>query len=141
LEEALATFGDLSNTFWVAFTEFSVGQLDLRAGKDRFAEERYRSSLTSFRQLDSLMGTTWALNAFADLALTRGQYERALRLVGVCDALRERVGKATPIEVGLYGDMGAAARSFLDEVTADRLYREGLAMGLEDAVAYALQGE
>jgi predicted ATPase/class 3 adenylate cyclase len=138
-EEALATFKDLSNTFWVAFTEFNVGGLDLKAGNDRVAEERYRSSLTAFRRLDSLMGTTWALNAFADLALSRGQYERALRLIGVCDALREHLGKATPIEVALYGDMGAAARKFLDEVTAASVYQEGLAMGLEDAVSYALQ--
>ncbi len=39
------------------------------------------------------------------------------------------------------GDVGEAARSFLDADTAEGLYQEGLTMELEDAVSYALQHE
>jgi hypothetical protein len=141
LEEALATFEELKDTFWVAFTEMSVGHMDKTAGDDQTAEKRYRSSLAGFRQLDSLMGTTWTLYGFADLALGRGEYERALRLAAVCDALRERLGKPTPVEKALFGDVGLGARASLNEGTAERAYRQGLAMDLEEAVAYALLRE
>jgi predicted ATPase/class 3 adenylate cyclase len=138
-EEALATFEDLHDTFWVAFTHLSVGHVDRLKGSDEAAEKRYRLSLSLFRQLDSPMGTTWALYAFADLALYRGEHGRALRLVGASDALRERVGKATPVEMALFGDVRAAARSYLDEATAEGLHQEGFAMAVEDAVTYAMQ--
>jgi len=39
------------------------------------------------------------------------------------------------------GNVGEAARSLLDEGTAEGLYQEGLTMELEDAVSYALQHE
>ncbi|MFN2557884.1 MAG: hypothetical protein ABR592_13650 [Nitriliruptorales bacterium] len=85
-----------------------------KEGNGEAAERRYRASLSVFRQLDNLMGTEWALYAFADLALLRGQHERALRLVGASDALRERVGEAV-LEKAIMGDVAEIARTFLDD--------------------------
>jgi tetratricopeptide (TPR) repeat protein len=140
-EDALETFKDLRNTYWVALMELIVSQVDRREGKFEAADKRIRSGLSAFQQLDSLMGTMWALYSFADLALHCGQNERTLRLVGACDSLRDRVGEMPALVVATMGDVGNPARSFLDEATAEGLYQEGLAMGLEDAVAYAKQHE
>lgn len=137
-EDALETFKDLRDTYWVALLETMVGGVDRMEGKVEAADRRSRASLSAFRQIDNLMGTSWVIYSFADLALLRGQHERALRLVGASDALRggvEMPGLAT----AMMGDVGAAARSFLDENTAEELYEEGRTMPLEDAVAYALQ--
>lgn len=71
----------------------------------------------------------------------RGQQERALRLVGACDSLSERVGDKPTLAIATMGDVGEAARAILNETTAESLYQEGLAMDLDDAVAYALRHE
>ncbi|MDP8931343.1 MAG: tetratricopeptide repeat protein, partial [Actinomycetota bacterium] len=138
-EEALETFNDLHDAFWSALTELLLGQVDRTEGKLEAAEQRYRTSLSKARQLDSLMGTMWVLYTFADLAQLRGQHERALRLIGGYDALRERLGDMPALATVIMGDVGGAARSFLDEATSETLYREGREMELEDAVMYALQ--
>ncbi len=140
-EEALEAFKDLGNTYWVALMELIVSQVDRREGKFDSADNRIRAGLAAFQQLDSLMGTMWALYSFADLALHRGQHERALRLVGASHSLRERVGEMPALVMATMGDVGEAARSLLDAETAEGLYREGLTLEVEHAVAYALQHE
>jgi hypothetical protein len=55
--------------------------------------------------------------------------------------MRDRVGEMPALVMATMGDVGDAARSYLDGATAESLYQEGLAMGLEDAVAYAMQHE
>jgi hypothetical protein len=52
-----------------------------------------QGGLSSFQQLDSLFETMWALYSCADVALHRGQHERALHPVGACDSLRDPVGR------------------------------------------------
>ena len=140
-EDALETFEGLGDTYWVALTQLMVSQVDKREGRFEAAENRIRAALSGFRQLASEMGTGWALYSFGDVALHRGEPDRALRLVGASDALLEQVGEMPALATATMGDVGATARSFLDEATADRVYHEGLTMGLEDAVAYALHGQ
>jgi tetratricopeptide (TPR) repeat protein len=140
-EDALKAFKDLRDTYWVALMELIVSQVDRREGKFDDADKHMCAGLAAFQQLDSLMGTMWALYSFADLALHRGQHERALRLVGASHSLRERVGEMPTLAMATMGDVGEAARSLLDEGTAEGLYHEGLTMELDDAVAYALQHE
>jgi predicted ATPase/class 3 adenylate cyclase len=139
LEDALATFEDLHDRYWSAFTERIVGHVDKVEGNEEAAEQRYRASLLASRQHDLPVVTASALYAFADLALARGQPERAIRLAGASRALREQLGEVWSFEVYLVGDVPSATRSFLPEGAADSLYEEGRAMGVQDAVAYALQ--
>ncbi|HEX2029455.1 MAG TPA: NB-ARC domain-containing protein [Nitriliruptorales bacterium] len=137
-EDAWKIFTDLGDAWWIAFAQFSLGVVDRKEGDHPAAEKRFHASLLAFRNLDNLMGIRWALKAFADLALFRGQHERALRLVGASDALRERVGESV-LEKAIRGDVGQTARSYLEEATGEGLYQEGQAMEFDDAVAYALQ--
>ena len=108
-------------------------------GNDESAEKRYRRSLTTCSEHGLLMLTTSVLYAFADVALRRGQPERALRLVGASDALREPFGEKSPAEKASMRDVRAAARPLVDEATAEGLYEEGQAMEIDDALAYALE--
>ena len=113
--------------------------VDRRERKLEAADERMRASLAAFRQLDSPMATMLVLYSFADIAHHRGQHERALRLVGASEALRERGAEMPALAMTTMGDVGEAARSFLDEGTARRVYEEGLVMEPEDALGYALE--
>ncbi|HET6771344.1 MAG TPA: adenylate/guanylate cyclase domain-containing protein [Actinomycetota bacterium] len=138
-EDALATFNDLRDPYWTAFVGRLIGHVDRMEGKNEDAESRFRASLSSSRQHDLLYVIASGLYAFADLALTRGQHERAIRLAGASDALRERLGEVRSFEKELVGDVREAASSFMDEATAESLYKEGRRMEADDAVAYALQ--
>jgi tetratricopeptide (TPR) repeat protein len=141
LEDALETFKVLPDPYWVAFTELLLGQLDRFEGNADDAEKHYRFCLTASCQHDFVMMATSVLYAFADLALLRGQHERALRLAGASDALREPLGDKSPLEKASVKDVRGTARQVVDEAAADALYEEGRAMRLEDAVAYAMQDE
>jgi predicted ATPase/class 3 adenylate cyclase len=138
-EGALATFEDLRDPYWSAFTERMVGQVNRIEGNLEAAEALYRSSLSSSRQNNQLLVTASVLYAYADLALARGQHARAIRLAGASDALRDRLGELQSFDAEFLGDVPAASRSFVDEATAERLYRDGRAMELDEAVTYALQ--
>lgn len=136
-EEALATFED--DPYWTAFTERMVGQVDRIEGNFEGAETRYRTSLSASRQNDQLLVTASVLYAYADLALARGEHQRAIRLAGASDALRNRLGDLRSFDADFLGDIRAGARFFIDEATAGRLYEDGQAMELDEAIAYALQ--
>ncbi|MDQ4038080.1 MAG: AAA family ATPase [Actinomycetota bacterium] len=139
-EEALQTFQDVGNTYYVGLVECMLAQCDRNEGKLDAAQARIRAGLSSYRAIKSTMGTGWALYQLADLALQRGQHARALRLVAVSDALLDEVnGEIPALVVATTGDVGQAARAGLDEATAERVYQEGRAMPYDDAVAYALQ--
>ena len=147
LEEARAMYGDalqtfeyLGNTYYVGLVQAMLAQTDRNAGDLDAAEERLCSSLSSFRAIESVMGTAWALYQFADLAVQRGRHERALRLVAASEKLLDEVGGELPAPVvATTGDLGAITRASLDELTAERAHREGLAMTAEEAVAYAVE--
>lgn len=141
MEEALATFEDLGSAWYIAFAERNVGHLDRLEGSLDAAENRYRKSLSGLREVESALGVGWVVYGFADLALARGQYERAVRLAGASRAIRDREGEVWSFDYVFVGDVRERARAFLDEATAENLYREGLEMQFEEAVAYALQPE
>jgi predicted ATPase/class 3 adenylate cyclase len=138
-EVALATFRDLGNMYWVAFAERLLGGIERSEGNDRAAEERYRTSLSIAKQHGLSVLIASNLYAFAELALFRGQNERALSLAGTSEAMRERLGPTPSMEIEMMGDVVAAARTMVDEATADRVYREGWATEVDDAIAYALE--
>jgi hypothetical protein len=118
-----------------------LGQLDRSEGHEEAAERRYRSSLTASWRRDFKLLATSVLYAFADLALLRGQQERALRLAGASRCPARTPRDKSPLEKASVRDVRAAARDCVDEATIEALYGEGRAMELEDAVAYALQHE
>ena len=138
-EEALAAFRVLDDSYWVAFLERIVGGIDRFESDDEAADKRFRSSLSLAGQHDHLVVVASALYALADLAVARGQHDRALRLVGASEALRDRVGEPPPQEMEMVGDVRGAASAFLDEGAATSAYQEGRSMALHDAVAYALE--
>jgi hypothetical protein len=80
------------------------------------------------------------LVGWAGLARALGQLGRAARLSGAVEALRETIGSRLEQEEQTEHERTiSAARSGLDESRFNELWREGQAMTLEQAVAYALE--
>ena len=79
------------------------------------------------------------LEGFAKLAGAAGQPQRAARLFGAAQALRDRIGTPIPpVERADYDAALAQARAQLDEVAFGEAWAEGRATGWEAAAAYAL---
>jgi tetratricopeptide (TPR) repeat protein len=130
--EDLRNHNDL---FMAAMTEIMVGGVDLLEGNLDAAERRYHAGLSTYLGIDNVMGMSWALYSFADLAVRRGQPERALCLVAASDNLRGGTDLPALVAATL-GDVGESARERLDDRAADEAYRLGHEMSVEQAVAY-----
>jgi hypothetical protein len=97
--------------------------------------------LTLFRELESPMSIAECLEGFAGAAGMGGKGERAARLYGAADSLREYLG--APLQSGdrpRYEHQLAAARSVVDIEVWEAAWKQGRTMTLEEAVAYALEG-
>ena len=80
------------------------------------------------------LGVTETLLGLACVAEARGEAERAARLFGACEALREVMdAPPEPGELALQEPYLAAARSQLDETSWQEAWAEGRAMTLEEA--------
>jgi hypothetical protein len=73
----------------------------------------------------------------ANAAHSAGKPERAAKLAAAAAAHLEKVRAKLPDAFFPFRDPGEAAAELLDPETFDRLWAEGWAMSLEEAVAYA----
>ncbi len=118
----------------------NLGWAALIRGDHQKAEALHEESLVLCRELgDKLIGLE-SIEGFACAAGAGGAAERAARLLGAAEALREAAGyqQATRAR-SLREPYLAAARSRIDETAWTTAWEEGRSMTFEKAVAYALQ--
>ena len=96
-------------------------------------------------QLGDRANLAYCLEGLATVAESRGQAERAARLIGAAEGLHEAVG--VPVYVyyeahrSPYERTAAAVRSRLGEPAFEAARAEGRAMSAKAAVAYAPRGD
>jgi DNA-binding CsgD family transcriptional regulator/tetratricopeptide (TPR) repeat protein len=105
--------------------------------------ERARTSYEECLMLCKELGNKWvasdSLEGLACISAAEGTSERAARLFGATETLREAVGyQYIPEEDAWREPYLAAARSRLDERAWDKAWAEGRAMSMEQAIEYAL---
>jgi non-specific serine/threonine protein kinase len=112
----------------------------LHAGNADWARELIRQSLDGCRKVQSILGSTECLAAFAATDVVRGHAARAVRLFAAqAEGFRRIGGEATPADRAETGRFLAAARTALPEDAFLAAWAEGQAMTLEQAIAYALE--
>jgi tetratricopeptide (TPR) repeat protein len=117
----------------------NLGWATLRQGKRESAKTLHEESLVLCRELGDEMIATESLEGLACYAEAKGEPERATRLFGAAEALREAVGyQQTPRERALREPYLAAAQSRLERAPWTRAWEEGRSMSFEEAIAYAL---
>lgn len=104
-----------------------LGETARRAGDAALARERLSAALESFAALSDPGGLADAFDGLARLAATAGEADRAGRLLGAAERLRESSGRR-PIRADLR-----------PPAVPDTARDEGRAMAPEDALGYALQ--
>jgi predicted ATPase/class 3 adenylate cyclase len=139
VEEALAIYRDLGNLFAVADSLSGLGSFYRIVGDSAAATAAQRESLEKFVQVGNPTGIAMVLEEMAMIETIDGRYERALRLAGAADALKDQTGGGAPAELMRSAESFEEARRNLDPETAERAWDEGREMGTDKAIAYAVE--
>ena len=117
----------------------NLGWAVLLQGDHQQAKSYFEESLTLCKELGDKLTTSESLEGLACIFGARGEAERAARLFGTAQALRETVGyRHTPEEDALREPYLATARSRLGEKAWEEALTRGRAMSMEEAIEYAL---
>jgi predicted ATPase/class 3 adenylate cyclase len=146
-EQALAMFRELDDPFGIGWSLFMTATSDARLpqGDKALARERFREAIRLFAGFGDVSALAMHARSLARLEAASGRFDRALRLVGASQALRQRAG------VGLL-DVNEALLDAFDPVTTEalaaadrsredieRLIGEGAALSPHEAVSYVLE--
>src|SRR6266511_1316855 len=143
LVESRSLFQQIRTPSAVAEAQFELGRV-ARAQGDELEERRLLiESLAGYRDFwSNKREVASCLEELAGLAAMNRQATHAVRLFGAAEALRERANTPLPpvYQPGYERDV-ATARTQLDAATFAAAWDAGLAMTLEQAIAYALDYE
>jgi DNA-binding CsgD family transcriptional regulator len=120
----------------------NLGWATLLRGEYDKARILHKESLALCHDLGDKMVASESLEGLACTAGAKGDAERTARLFGAAEALRDAVGcQQIPRERDLREPYLEASRSRLAEAAWEKAFMEGRAMGMEEAVEYALSKE
>jgi hypothetical protein len=140
IEEGLAL--EETGGYWpeVVFAHFVYGDVARAQGQASLAAEWYARSLKTVVHYRDQPDVAERLEGFAKLAGEAHQPQRAARLFGAAEALRERIGlPIPPVERADYDRAVALARAQLDPAAFNSAWAAGKALNWEQAAAYALE--
>jgi tetratricopeptide (TPR) repeat protein len=142
LDEALGHARSASLRWTIATITTLLGHVARQQQDYPAAKARYRESLSLYRAFASPTYAAWCLEGFAAALSAEGRYPQATRLCGAAAALREQAQTPLPsAEQVFFEQTVAGAKAALD---ADRFNREwlaGSALGMNEAIDYALSPE
>lgn len=141
-EESLAIYRELDSKIGIACVRHNLGNLALEQGEYSVAYPLLKEGLAILLDAKDIWAINFALDSLAGIAAGQGQSERALRLAGASEALRESAGiLLPPVWQAWVERLLEPARKMLDEEGCAVAWAEGRAMNLEQAVAFALREE
>ena len=141
-EESLTLARDVGNGFLTSEVLSARSRAECKDGNLESAEASLIESLTIAGDLNHPDAATQALEGFAELAVAKHAPKRAATILGTAGRLREETGLALSVhEDREHKRVAAAARAALGDAAFDQAWREGSAMGLEEAVRYALNDQ
>lgn len=142
LEESVALFEVIGDKRFANFARSELAHLLRRQGHDQEAAQLYHAAIMIWQDLGHLAAVAHQLESLAMIAVAQDHPRRAARLFGAAEALREATRSTmTEVEREEYGRAVGALRTGLDDATFGTAWREGRAMALEQAIAYALADE
>jgi tetratricopeptide (TPR) repeat protein len=138
-EEGLTYWRGLQDQRGMVFTLRGLGGAVCREGRYTEAGALFAESLHLARRLGMRKHTAEALEGLASVALGMGQPDRAARILGASDALRETVhGALSPDERLIRDRIVAAVRRELTDATFAEAWADGKAMTVDEAIAFAV---
>jgi len=140
--ESKKLFRDVGSRWGVARALLGLAGTMLCEGYLEGAASQYRESLIMGREVRNKATMTICLAGLGAIAAAQGKFERAAHLAGVVDPLRDKVGVRLwhALHV-LYDRYMGIAREQSGDANWARMYAQGQAMSLEQAIDYALAVE
>jgi predicted ATPase/DNA-binding SARP family transcriptional activator len=138
-EHIQLTHEGMGNAQGIGFSLFHLGRIDRLQGNFVSAQVNFSESIKLFWHIGDKRGLGYSLFGFACLAQVLEEPDRAARLFGVVDSIRENLG--TLLEAILqseYEQAKAAIQDVLGEESLQTAWSEGYKMTLGEAVQYAL---
>ncbi len=145
LEESLSVRRQLGHRLGIAWTSASLGDLAWEESDHTSARSFYSESLAVCTELGDRLGIPARLDRLASVAAAQGVPDRAARLWGAAERLREETGSPLPAnERSRYDVQVAAARSAAQSILGEdggftAAWAEGRKMTLEKAIELALE--
>lgn len=140
LEESLALRRQLGNKWGVGVSLGTLGWVAICEGDWVRARERLWESLQVRQEIGDKGGSAWCLERLAEMALAHGKPEKAVHLLSAAAALRISIGSIIdPADQEDYDSKLNTLRAELGVSRFAKLWDEGNALTLEQAVAHALE--
>jgi predicted ATPase len=136
--ESLALRRKLGDKRGISLMLNNLGEVTLNQGNTAQSFTFYVESLALCRELQDKEGAAYCLEGLAGAAVTRGHIERAARLWGVAEALREAIGSPLPpADRTRYDRLVAEARAQADPAAWQSAWEIGRQTRLDQAVIFA----
>jgi predicted ATPase/class 3 adenylate cyclase len=139
-EEALAIQRELNDQWGIANALKNLGDVAQEQGEYAAARAFQQESLTVFKELGDRWGIAEVLHGLGVAAGGQGHADRAARLWGAAEAIRE--ANSTPMDPDEHRKHTlrvAAARESMGNKAFSAAWNEGRSMSMEKAIAYALE--
>ena len=138
-ENGLNIFGRLRNRSFHTIFSSELGHIARHTGDTNRAKEIYRETLQNWQDLGNRAAVAHELECFGLLAVTDEEPQRAIKLFGAAEALRERIqASMTDYERLEYDRAIAQLHSMLAEAEFAALWSQGRSMSMEQAIEFAL---
>ena len=136
-EESLRLYRSLEDGFGVGWANHMLGTLYITIGEPQKGEPYLREGLLTFAASRDLSGILLLLLDFAILAGAHADEERQWRLAGAANEIQVSTGTDL-VDVPIGEFSWEVPKPPTGDERAERLYRDGQRMSVEDAIAYAL---
>ena len=138
-EESLAIRRALKNRGGIGRSLHNLGIVAFERGEFGAARALHDESLAIMQEIGDTKGIAYSLEELAAVVAAFGNSQRAARVFGAAERLREEIGSPLPpIDRPRYDRRVAAARAALgDDAAFDRAWRDGRELTLEQAVELA----
>jgi predicted ATPase/class 3 adenylate cyclase len=138
-EESAALFQHMRDRSFYNSSRSETGHVLRLQGRYPEALTVYSETIRVWQELGQSAAVAHELECFAFIAGTSGQNGRAARLFGAAEALRELIGTTmTPMERQEYDQALSQLREQMSEVQLQDTWTKGRAMGMDEAIHYAL---
>ncbi|MCX6059410.1 MAG: hypothetical protein NTW69_14815 [Chloroflexi bacterium] len=138
-EDALNIFKRLRNKNFQLVMMSELGHIARDTRDLNQAKKIYNETIIGWQDLGHRPAIANQLECFAFIAITEEEPQRALKLLGAAEALREKIGSPMAnYEVMAYDKEVAQLRAMLVETEFNKLWADGKSMTMERAIQLAL---
>lgn len=142
LGNVLPLFREMGDIQRVTMIQSEFGHMERYEGNLEQAEQIYGETIVAWQKIGHRAAVANQLEFLAYIAIAHEQGDRAARLLGAAEALREKINiQMSPFERTEYDTQVSELRKSMDEKTFSNLWSEGRLMTMEQAIQLALDAE